>query len=79
MNAKLTTQQANCLQAIRDNIRSSQAVAVMLGKTYDQVHNCYRRLEDRGLVRRLSPGFIGVWELTKEGRAVLTNYMHYGQ
>jgi DNA-binding IclR family transcriptional regulator len=70
----VTGGQRAVLTALTDGPLTSREAVERLGypETYDGVHSCLRRLEDRGMVRRLPrTDGVTVWELTLAGRSAL--------
>lgn len=68
---RVTEFQAWIMRQVKEHPQTSAAVAFTLGESYDRVHACFRRLEDRELVRRISYA-PAQWELTQAGRELVT-------
>ena len=78
MNIRLTNQQRNLLSYILAGPLPTPYIAKQWGVSYNQIHHSFRRLEDRGLVRRIPDfGDTGLqrWELTELGRTALKGFV----
>lgn len=62
--------QRKLLEYLVHQPQTSAALAFSLNESYDRVHACFRRLEDRELVRRISYA-PAQWELTQAGRELV--------
>lgn len=78
-NDRLTLNQINHLQGISEFPRTSEYVSSRLNKTHHASNQVFRRLEDRGFVRRIQINGNTEWELTALGRRSLESYLHYGK
>jgi DNA-binding HxlR family transcriptional regulator len=69
----MTTAQREALQALTGGPLTAWTISPESGRwlTYDAAHARLRRLEDKGLVRRITDPPNAKWELTHAGRAAL--------